>query len=153
MQGDGILMSRVRNPGHTITLDKVAGISWKDALGASFTEINDDSDHTLFPWLTNPPIPVPTATAVYGTRIRDIGISGASIPAGSWSWKLTPEMENLVLPVNHNSTCSARFIANDGPQGIIDVEITPVISARSLTAAEVLISQPADQCQLLRYRD
>ena len=145
MQGDGSLYEQsFRNPGHTITLDKVAGISWKDALGASFTEINDDSDHTLFPWLTNPPIPVPTATAVYGTRIRDIGISGASIPAGSWSWKLTPEMENLVLPVNHNSTCSARFIANDGPQGIIDVEITPVISARSLTAAEVLISQPTN---------
>lgn len=142
-KGDGSLYNQsYRNASNTTSLGEIAGITWKDALGISYPVITDAADHILYPWLTTVPTTLPMATAVYGTRRGEIGFSGASDPAGNWSWNGTAADKEQILPVANSTAYSARLIASDDPRGTIDVAITPVITPRSLIAAGVSISQP-----------
>lgn len=145
MRGNDVLFERrFRNATDTTVVStSTPGIKWQDG-DTEYTEITAAADVTLYPWLAAPPTNIPTATAVYGTPLADISFSGDSDPAGSWIWQGTPEELAQQLAVGKSTAATARLIATDDPGGIYEGPITPVITPRSLSADEVIISQPAN---------
>lgn len=143
MRGVGDIFERRFRSAADNTVVSTEGIKWKDAGGTVYTEVTGAADVTLYPWLAAAPTTLPTATAVYGTRLADIAFSGVSDPAGIWGWQGTPEERAQQLAVGTGAV-TARLIASAAPGGIYDGPITPEITPRSLITDEVTINLPAN---------
>lgn len=87
---------------------------------------------------------LPTAAAVYGTKLRDIAFSGGSVPTANWIWTAPATDLDQQLAVGNDLDYPATYIPVDAGFDIKTVAIIPTITPRSLSAAGVAISQPAN---------
>jgi hypothetical protein len=85
---------------------------------------------------------LPTATAAYGTRLGAIAFSGGSVPTESWSWATADK--DTVLAVGNTTAYPATYTPSDAAFATETFSVPPVITPRSLSAAGVSISQPAN---------
>ncbi|PKL03417.1 MAG: hypothetical protein CVV55_00065 [Synergistetes bacterium HGW-Synergistetes-2] len=127
MKGNGtdVYHQQYRNASKTIALAMTAAYSWQDAGGIIYQEVNDAADHTLIPRIAT----LPTAEAVYGTRLGAIAFSGGSVPLSGWSWSGT-DTELAQIPAVGNAVgYPATYTAADDLFGIQTVTITPTIKS------------------------
>jgi hypothetical protein len=127
MQGNGtdLYKERYRNGGSTINLPEPAAYTWRDTGGTIYPVVNDAADHTLIPSITT----LPTATAVYGTKLGAIAFSGGSVPLSEWRWSGTPAELDQLPAVGNGVGYPATYTATDGIFGTQTVTINPTIKS------------------------
>ncbi|MEO1814556.1 MAG: GLUG motif-containing protein [Acetobacterium sp.] len=116
-----------------------AGYVWQDSSQAVFTAATTvTGDISVRCEIAT----LPTAAAVYGTKLRDIAFSGGSVPTANWSWSASATDLDSLLAVGNDLDYSATYTPTDATFDTKTVAIVPTITPRSLEAAGVTISNP-----------
>ncbi|MBC3803960.1 hypothetical protein GH808_05855 [Acetobacterium fimetarium] len=115
------------------------GYVWKDANQTVFGAATAVTEDIAVKCGISAP---PTAAAAYGTRLGDIAFSNGSVPTENWSWANADK--DTVLAVGNTTAYSATYTPSDPAFATETFSITPVITRRSLNAAGVAISLPAN---------
>lgn len=128
------------NQNGTVTPPLAAtGYDWQDSSQAVFSAATDvTGDISVRCEIAA----LPTAAAVYGTKLRDIAFSGGSVPTANWSWSAPATDLDQLLAVGNDLDYPATYTPADAGFEIKNVAITPTITPRSLS--EATISQPAN---------
>lgn len=132
------------NGSAAITIDTNHAYNWTDQEGNPFASGLMTKDLTLTPSIAT----MPTVTAVYGTRLKDIPFCGGSTPVADWSWSGSTEAKEQILPVGNTTAGTATYAETPvsvGQEifGTKAFDLIPTITARSLNASGVAISDPA----------
>jgi hypothetical protein len=127
MKGNGtdLYRERYRNGSSIVNLPEPAAYTWQDAGGTVYPVVSDAADHILVPSITT----LPTATAVYGTKLGAITFSGGSVPLSAWSWSGTPAELDQLPALGNAVGYPATYTAADDIFGTQTFTINPTIKS------------------------